>query len=161
MDMEAGVKNTVTTEMAIVIDSTGRPRLKLGSDRVTLRINLSRALLFSVKRAAKSRGIFTSSFIKNILLKYDPHEHGVNPIEKCFIKYFIHRWPYQLKDKVKGATRMRTFHLVTERNFIDNVKRLALLEALSTNDFVVKVLSEAMVQELQDPLVYRKKIPDY
>jgi hypothetical protein len=47
MDMETGVKNTVTTEMAIVIDSTGRHRLKLGSDRVTLRINLSRTLLFS------------------------------------------------------------------------------------------------------------------
>jgi len=54
------------------------------------------------------------------------------------------------------------FTVVTNRFFVENIRRLALMEAMSTNDFVVKVLSEKMIEALQnDPLLYRKNIPDY
>jgi hypothetical protein len=55
----------------------------------------------------------------------------------------------------------KQFCLVTNKNFVENVKRLALMEAMTTNEFIVKVLTDYCLSELQDPLLYRQKIPDY
>jgi len=35
------------------------------------------------------------------------------------------------------------------------------MEGMTVNEFVVKVLSEKMIEELQDPMLFRKRIPDY
>jgi len=77
-----------------------------------------------------------------------------------FVKYFRDFWPYPLKDKIKAAVRTRHFTLVTNRIFVENVKRLALMETMTTNEFLVKVISDFVIQELEDPLMYQH-IPEY
>jgi hypothetical protein len=41
------------------------------------------------------------------------------------------------------------------------VERLAMVEALTVNEFMVKVLSEKAVEMLNNDLLFRKHIPDY
>ena len=89
------------------------------------------------------------------------HRRTGNVDQSQFVKYFRDFWPYPLKDKINGAVKTRYFILVTNRIFVDNVKRLALMEGMTVNEFVVKVLSEKMIEELQDPMLFRKRIPDY
>jgi len=77
-----------------------------------------------------------------------------------FVKYFRDFWPYPLKDKIKAALRTRHFCLVTNRIFIENINRLALLNCMERNEFIVQVLSDKMIEALQDPMLY-KHIPNY
>jgi len=77
-----------------------------------------------------------------------------------FVKYFRDFWPYPLKDKIKAGVRTRHFTLVTNRIFVENVKRLALMETMTTNEFLVKVISDFVIQELEDPLM-DQHIPEY
>jgi hypothetical protein len=64
-----------------------------------------------------------------------------------------------MKDKIKGAARPRKFCLMTDKIFIENVRHLALMEAMTVNEFVIRVLFEKMIEELQDPTLYREDIP--
>jgi hypothetical protein len=64
-----------------------------------------------------------------------------------------------MKDKIKGAVRPRGFCLTTDKIFIENVQHLALMEGMTVNEFVIRVLYEKMVEELQDPMLYKKNIP--
>ena len=42
-----------------------------------------------------------------------------------------------------------------------NTEELVLIKGMTLNEFVVKVLSDKMIEELQDPMLFRKRIPDY
>ena len=81
--------------------------------------------------------------------------------QKQLEKYFIRLYPFPMKDKHKGASKLRKFCLVTNRSWKNNVNQLALLNAMPLNEFMVQILTSFAIQELQDPLLYRKKIPDY
>jgi len=59
-------------------------------------------------------------------------------------------YPYPLKDKVKGATKPKTFHLVIPRADASEIKKLALQRyAINFNDFAVSILSYRMTRELE------------
>jgi hypothetical protein len=54
-----------------------------------------------------------------------------------------------MKDKIKGAVRPRKFCLMTDKIFVENIRQLALMEAMTVNEFVIRVLFEKMIEELQ------------
>jgi len=72
-------------------------------------------------------------------------------------KYFFHTYPYLLKDRIRGATRPRKFYLVTNTIFLDNIKHLALTNAMTPNEFANQILSHRVAQLLNnDPMLFTK-----
>jgi hypothetical protein len=86
---------------------------------------------------------------------------GSSHPSKILVKYFVQFYPYSRKNKINGATRPRQFCLVTDKSWRENVNQLALMEAMPLEEFILRVLSEKMIEELQDPMLYRRHIPDY
>ena len=87
-------------------------------------------------------------------------QRGNSPSQEL-AKYFYHTYPFYLKDKIKGANSPRKFCLVTNTIFMNNVKRLASINAMAINEFIVQILTERMVEELEnDPMLFLKYIPD-
>jgi hypothetical protein len=58
-----------------------------------------------------------------------------------------------MKDKIAGAKRPRSFTFITTRSHRDNIKQLAVTNDMNMTEFIVKVLTEKMAQELQEKTI--------
>jgi hypothetical protein len=76
-------------------------------------------------------------------------------------KYFVRFYPYPMKNKVKGAARPRSFYLVTDIIFRDNIRRLALMHGLTVNEFMVETLTQKMANEIKNDPMLLRQIPYY
>jgi hypothetical protein len=151
--------------MAISITN---PTKRLASDYKVLRIPMPRCLKFVLKRVGKSNGRAVTNMIISIFLKYDPTVRFTysprNYPPKIFVKYFQNLYPYPMRDRYKIESAMMTKYccVACDQNFVENVKYLALMEGMPWQEFVVKVLSDKMMEELlHDPMLYRRYIHDY
>ena len=126
-------------------------------------------MLFCLKQVSKVKRRPITLLITNIFLEYvsnmklNPRiEHPPSYYQRIFTKYFVGFYVYPMVNKIKGASNPRKFEVVTNKLFIDNIQQLAEHEAMSKREFVVKVLSEKMAEELNDNLMlYQKDIPNY
>jgi len=80
---------------------------------------------------------------------YPRVEQPISQYQKILVKYFVGFYEYPMKNKIKGAVRPRKFCLMTDKIFIENVRQLALMEAMTVNEFVVRVMFKRMIEELQ------------
>jgi hypothetical protein len=149
-----------------MIERTITQLTKFPEKKVLLITNIPHGLLFCLKRLSKLRRRTVTSIITNIFLEYvskiEEYPRVEQPAlhyQKVFVKYFRAFYPYPLKDKIKGPARPRNLCLMTDKIFIENVRHLALMEAMTVNEFVIRVLLKKMVDELQDPMLYKKDIP--
>jgi hypothetical protein len=143
------------------------PSLK--TKRVFITIKTTRSLYFALTCVARSRHIGRTSLIHNIFqsFEFEPKPElvyaktGRTP-SQLLDKYFVQFYPYpSSKDRIKGAGRPRNCTLGTNTILRDNIRRLALMYGMTTNEFLVEILTQKMANEIEnDPLLLRR-IPYY
>jgi hypothetical protein len=141
----------------------------LKTKQVFITIKTSRALYFALTCVARSRHIGRASLIHNIFQSFELepkpeikyYKTGHTP-SQLLDKYFFQFYPYRSpKDKVKGATKSRNCTLGTNIIFRDNIRRLALMYGMTTNEFLVETLTQKMANEIADNPMMLRQIPYY
>jgi hypothetical protein len=131
-------------------------------------IKMTHALYFALTCVARSKRRSRTSFIHEIFqrFEFEPkpeiiyHKTGHTP-SQLLDKYFVDFWPYPMKNRIKGATKPRSCVLTTNTIFRDNIRRLALMYGMTTNEFLVEILTQKMANEIENDPMLLRRIPYY
>jgi hypothetical protein len=132
-----------------------------------IRIKMTRSLRFALTCVTRSKHRPITSLITRIFRLSELEKEtkvyyktGRTPSQQLD-KYFYYFWPYPRKNKVKGAAKPRSFTLVTDIIFRENIRRLALMHGMRVNEFIVETLTLKMANEIENDPMLLRRIPYY